>query len=132
MSAKATTATQKRRFSPLVITSAIVIALIIAFTVFAGIMTDVLWYDQLGFIRVWATQWIAAAIMFLIGFFAMAIPLWLNLVIAYRKRPVYARINSQVERYKEAIDRCENSSHSVLRQPLARLRAVRSPRTGVT
>lgn len=104
MSAKATAATQKRRFSPLVITSAIVIALIIAFTVFAGIMTDVLWYDQLGFIRVWATQWIAAAIMFLIGFFAMAIPLWLNLVIAYRKRPVYARINSQVERYKEAIE----------------------------
>ncbi|HEV7950952.1 MAG TPA: UPF0182 family protein, partial [Glaciihabitans sp.] len=66
--------------------------------------TDVLWYRQLGFLNVLTTQWIAGVVMFLIGFFAMAIPVWVSIEIAFRFRPVYAKLNSQLDRYQQVIE----------------------------
>lgn len=80
------------------------VALIISFLALSSVMTEVLWFDQLGYLPVFATQWIAAAAMFLVGFFAMAIPLFLSIDIAYRKRPVYARLTAQLDRYQEVIE----------------------------
>ena len=94
----------KRKMSPLAITVVLVVILIIGFLAVAGVMTEVLWFRQLGFFPVLATQWIAAAVMFLIGFVGMAIPVFLSIDIAYRKRPVYARLTAQLDRYQEIIE----------------------------
>lgn len=61
-------------------------------------MTEVLWYQQLGFLGVLTTQWIAAGVMFVIGFLGMAVPVFLSIDIAYRRRPVYARLTGQLDR----------------------------------
>jgi len=81
-----------------------VVLLILAFLAVAAIAGEVLWYDQLGFLPVLTTQWIAAGAMFLVGFFAMAIPVFLAIDIAYRTRPVYARLTAQLDRYQELVE----------------------------
>ncbi|TFD29097.1 UPF0182 family protein [Cryobacterium cryoconiti] len=78
--------------------------LVIIFFVFAGLYADVLWFDQLGFLSVLTTQWFAGAGLFVIGFVAMAVPVWVSIQIAYRLRPVYAKLNSQLDRYQQVIE----------------------------
>ncbi|NYF10211.1 hypothetical protein HDC94_001367 [Leifsonia sp. AK011] len=88
----------------LTITAVVIAVLVVAFFTISGLYTDVLWYDQLGYLPVLTTQWIAAGVMFLIGFFAMAIPVWASIEIAFRARPVYAKLNSQLDRYQQVIE----------------------------
>jgi len=87
-----------------VITLAVVGGLVVAFFVFAGLYADVLWYDQLGFLEVLTTEWVSRIVLFLIGFLAMAVPVWGSIQIAYRTRPVYAKLNSQLDRYQEVFE----------------------------
>ncbi|MFC6234141.1 UPF0182 family protein [Leucobacter soli] len=94
----------KRRISPIAVTVVIVAVLILGFLGAASVITEVLWYQQLDFLPVLTTQWIAAGVMFLIGFFAMAVPIFLSIDIAYRKRPVYARLTGQLDRYQDLIE----------------------------
>jgi len=82
----------------------VIVAVVILFFVFAGLYADILWYDQVGYLKVLTTQWFAGISMFFIGFFAMAIPLWLSIQLAYRLRPVYAKLNSQLDRYQQVIE----------------------------
>nr|WP_246150040.1 UPF0182 family protein [Agromyces intestinalis] len=93
-----------RRRAPIVITIGVVLLLVIAFFVFAGIYADIMWFDQLGFLNVLTTEWIARIVLFLIGFVAMALPVWASIMIAYRTRPVYAKLNSQLDRYQEVFE----------------------------
>ena len=93
-----------RRRAPIAITIGVVALLVIAFFVFVGLYADVLWYDQLGFLNVLTTEWIARIVLFLIGFVAMAVPVWASIQIAYRTRPVYAKLNSQLDRYQEVFE----------------------------
>ncbi len=93
-----------RSRSTLAISAAIVGALVVLFFVFANVYTDILWFDQLGFLNVLTTQWIATGAMFLVGFLAMFLPVWASLQIAYRSRPVYAKLNSQLDRYQEVVE----------------------------
>ena len=51
--------------------------LVAAFFVFATMYTDFLWYDQLSFAQVLTTRWIATALMFVVGFFGMAVPMFI-------------------------------------------------------
>jgi uncharacterized membrane protein (UPF0182 family) len=51
----------------LLITLAVVAVLVIAFFIFASLYTDWLWFDQLGYLKVLTTQWVASTAMFLIG-----------------------------------------------------------------
>lgn len=95
--------TQRRR-APIAITVAIIAALLIGFFVFSGFYADLLWFQQLGFTEVLTTQWIAAIAMFLVGFVGMALPVWLAIEIAYRTRPVYAKLSSQVDRYQQVVE----------------------------
>ena len=71
---------------------------------FAGLYADILWYQQLGFLNVLTTQWLAAGVLFFIGFLGMAVPLWLSIQLAYRLRPVYAKLNTQLDRYQQVIE----------------------------
>src|SRR3546814_13769635 len=63
-----------------------------------------MWFAQLGFTPVLTTQWIARVVMFVIGFLAMAVPVWGVIQLAYRLRPVYARLSSQLDRYQEVVE----------------------------
>ncbi|KDA06591.1 membrane protein [Microbacterium sp. CH12i] len=88
----------------LTISLAIIAAIIAAFFVFASLYTDFLWFDQLNFANVLTTQWLAVAVMFVIGFLGMAVPLFVVIQLAYRLRPVYVRLSSQLDRYQEVIE----------------------------
>jgi len=88
----------------LTITAVIVAVLVVILFIASGLYTDVLWYDQLGFLQVLTTQWVATVVMFLVGFFAMALPVWASIEIAFRARPVYAKLNSQLDRYQQVIE----------------------------
>lgn len=93
-----------RRVSPLAVTVVLVVLLILAFLGAASVITEVLWFDQLGYLPVLVTQWVAATVMFLVGFLAMAIPVFFAIDLAYRKRPVYARLTAQLDRYQELVE----------------------------
>ncbi|HUH52561.1 MAG TPA: UPF0182 family protein [Microbacteriaceae bacterium] len=93
-----------RKLSPLAVTIIAVVALVLVFLGFASVWTDVLWFRQVGFFDVLLTQWIAIGAMFLAGFLGMSVPLYLAIEIAYKTRPVYARLSAQLDRYQEVID----------------------------
>ena len=93
-----------RSRAALAITAAIVAVLVIGFFVFAGLYADVLWFDQLNFLEVLTTQWASLAIMFGVGFLAMAVTVWASIAIAYRSRPVYVKLNSQLDRYQQVVE----------------------------
>ncbi|MGO2111452.1 MAG: UPF0182 family membrane protein [Pseudoclavibacter sp.] len=95
---------ETRRRRPLITTLVVVIALVVVFFWFSGFYADILWYEQLGALSVLLTQWGAGAIMFVIGLVAMAVPIIVNLQIAYRARPVYAKLNDQLDRYQQVIE----------------------------
>lgn len=82
----------------------VIAALVIAFFAFANLFADWLWFDQLGFEQVLVTQWVGRVVMFVVGFVAMALPVWLAIQLAYRLRPVYARLSSQLDRYQEVVE----------------------------
>jgi uncharacterized membrane protein (UPF0182 family) len=99
-----TPATPSRSRRVIAISLAIIAALVVAFFVFANLYADFLWYDQLGFDSVLLTQWGARVVMFVVGFLGMAVPVWLAIQLAYRLRPVYARLSSQLDRYQEVVE----------------------------
>ncbi len=82
----------------------IIAALIAAFFVFASLYTEYLWFDQVHYASVLTTQWFATVVMFVIGFLGMAVPLFVSIQLAYRLRPVYVRLSSQLDRYQEVIE----------------------------
>ncbi|NUU14481.1 UPF0182 family protein [Curtobacterium pusillum] len=79
-------------------------ALVIGFFIFASLYTDYAWFAQLGFQQVLTTRWIAGTLMFLAGFLGMAVPVYVSIAIAFRFRPVYAKLNSQLDRYQQVIE----------------------------
>ncbi|WP_111719322.1 UPF0182 family protein [Homoserinimonas sp. OAct 916] len=95
---------QHKSRAKLTVTIIAVAVLVILFFIFANLYTDVLWYAQLGFLNVLTTQWLAGGLLFVIGFLAMAIPVWVSIQLAYRLRPVYAKLNDQLDRYQEVIE----------------------------
>ncbi len=89
----------------IILISLVIIALlVVAFFVFANLYADWLWYNQLGYQSVLFTQWGARVVMFIVGFLGMAVPVWLSIQLAYRLRPVYARLSSQLDRYQEVVE----------------------------
>lgn len=86
------------------VTIAVIAALVVAFFAFASLYADWLWFRQLGFQEVLTTQWVARVVMFAIGFLAMAIPVFVSIQLAYRLRPVYARLSSQLDHYQEVVE----------------------------
>lgn len=95
---------RSRTRAALAIAAAVVAVLVIGFFVFSGFYSDVLWFDQLGFLGVLTTRWASFAVMFGIGFLAMALVVWVSIALAYRARPVYAKLNSQLDRYQQLIE----------------------------
>ena len=89
---------------PIVVTIIVLAALVIAFFIFASLYTDYAWFAQLGFQQVLTTRWIAGTLMFVAGFLGMAVPVFVSIALAFRFRPVYAKLNSQLDRYQQVIE----------------------------
>ena len=92
------------RRAPIVVALAVLAVIIIAFFAFASVYADVLWYQQVGFVGILMTEWIAGGAFFIGGFVAMAVPVWISISAAYRLRPVYVRLNAQVDRYRQVVE----------------------------
>jgi len=89
---------------PLIITLVVIGVILGGFFLFASLYAEVLWFDQLGYLEVLLTNWSGTVAMFLIGFVAMFIPVWLATNLAYRFRPVYAKLSNELDRYRQIID----------------------------
>jgi len=98
-----------RKRAPLVISLAIVAALAIALVSASGVYTDVLWFDQLGYLSVFTTQIWAQALVLIVSALFAGLVVWLNLYLAWRLRPIYATGNDFFGRdlgeYRTALDR---------------------------
>jgi uncharacterized membrane protein (UPF0182 family) len=84
-----------RRISPFRLSILIIVAVGIAFAGYASVLTDFLWFDQLGFSSVLITQIAAQAGMFLAGAIVLGGVSGLSLVLAYRSRPIYIKFPDQ-------------------------------------
>ncbi|WP_454294013.1 UPF0182 family membrane protein [Salana multivorans] len=103
----AATATKSPRRSALGPTIIIVAVLVLALFLSAGVVTEWLWFDQLGVSQVLRTQWLSRAVLFLIGFLVLGGLVFLNLQLAFRSRPIYAPSTPEqrnLDRYREAIE----------------------------
>ncbi|MDR2254116.1 MAG: UPF0182 family protein [Bifidobacteriaceae bacterium] len=78
------------RRSPLVWTIGILLVLVLALFAASQIWTEVLWFDQLNYLHIFTTQWVARIVLFVIGGVVMAAAVWAALFTAYRVRPIYA------------------------------------------
>ena len=76
-----------RKRAPLVISLGIVILLGIILVAASGLYTDVLWFDQLGYLSVLTTQLWAQIWVFLAATVSAGLIVWLNIFIAWRFRP---------------------------------------------
>ena len=95
------------RPSPLVLTIIAVVALVALFVIFAQVYTNVLWYQQLGFLQVWTTEWETRAVLFAVGFTVMSVVVWFPMWFSHRTRPVYPPTTPRQEnldRYRTAIE----------------------------
>ena len=80
----------RKRRGPLIPTIVIAVVLVVGFVFFAQLWSDVLWYQQLGFIQVFITQNLARGSVFLVGGLGMGLSVYAAIKLAYRARPVYA------------------------------------------
>ncbi|OJX97909.1 MAG: hypothetical protein BGO96_13440 [Micrococcales bacterium 73-15] len=103
----AATATKSPRRSALGPTIIVLAVIVVAFFLASGLVTEWLWFDQLGVSQVLRTQWVSRAVLFLIGLLVLGGAVYLNLQLAYRSRPVYAPTTPEqrnLDRYREAIE----------------------------
>ena len=73
----------------------------------ADLYTDVMWFDQLGFLSVLSTQIFSQAALFAAAALAFALITGVSLGLAYRFRPVYIRFpdeNSPFEQYRQLLE----------------------------
>lgn len=97
----------RRRPGPLAIT-------LIAFAVIASVLvslsgfyTDYLWFQSVDFTTVWSTVLLTKASLFIIFGLLTALILTVNVVIAYRNRPIYVPLTVEadnLERYRTQIE----------------------------
>src|SRR5699024_6603987 len=91
----------------LIPTIGIIVGIVILFFVLSRFWTEWLWFDQLGFVEVLRTEWIAKAILFVLAGGIAGVLIWLNLHLAYKHRPMYVPMTAQqndLDRYREAFD----------------------------
>jgi uncharacterized protein len=97
----------RRKRGPLGPTVAILGALAVLVSLAAGVWTDILWFDSLGYTQVFTTELTTKVLLFTVGFLLTAALVGSSLVIGYRSRPVYAPVTPQqqsLDQYREAIE----------------------------
>lgn len=96
----------RRRVSPVSVAVGILAAILFALLSAAGIYTDWLWFDQLGYETVFVNQIIGQIIAFAVGFAIMAIVVAIGLMLAWRTRPIYLRMpeESPFQAYQQLLE----------------------------
>ena len=97
---------QMSRRGPLVPTILVIAALIAAFTIFAEVWTQKLWFDSLDFPQVFTTQLIAQVLLFFLFALVMGSVIGLNMWIAFRLRPAVRRSGQSavLDRYRDLLE----------------------------
>ncbi len=97
-----------RRRSRALLPSLVVVAVLLAlFGLFVTYYTDYLWYQDVDFTRVFATELLTKALLFVVAAAVMAGTVAANFVLAFRSRPVYAPMSPEqqnLERYRQGIE----------------------------
>jgi uncharacterized membrane protein (UPF0182 family) len=87
----------------------IIAVLAIILTSASGVYTDVLWFDQLGYLNVFTTQIQAQVSIFFVTALVSGIIVWGNIYLAWRSRPVYVTSNDFLGRdlgeFRTALDK---------------------------
>ena len=108
-----------RKRAPLVISLGIVILLGVILVAASGFYTDVLWFDQLGYLSVLTTQLWAQVWVFLAASLFGGLLVWLNLFLAWRFRPVYATSNDFFGRdlgeFRAALDKARRRMFTIIK-----------------
>ncbi|MDO5501584.1 MAG: UPF0182 family protein [Actinomycetia bacterium] len=98
---------ERPRRSPLTITLFALVAIITVITWGAGLWTDYLWYNSVGFAGVFTTMLLTRFGMFLAAFLLVAGLVAGSMLLAYRTRPIYVPTTPAqqvLEQYREAIE----------------------------
>ena len=96
-----------RRRSPLTITIAILVAIGVALVSMSGFYADWLWFKSVNFTSVWSTVLVTKVVLFVIAGFITASMILLNIIIAYKRRPLYVPMSIEadnLERYRAQIE----------------------------
>ena len=97
---------ESRRPRPLLLTVIVVGALVIGFSLFAGIWTDKLWFGTLGYGSVFTKLIWTRVLLFTLFGGVMALVIGVNLFLAYRLRPMFrphSPEQANLERYREVV-----------------------------
>src|SRR5664279_3934918 len=97
----------RRRGRALLPTLLIVVGLIIAFSIFTGFYTDLLWYQSVHYTKVFTTTLRAKSLLFFVFGILFAGAVTVNFVVAYRTRPTYQALipgQAELDRYRTALD----------------------------
>jgi uncharacterized membrane protein (UPF0182 family) len=97
----------RRRRGALLPTLGILAALLIVVLIAANFWTDLLWYDSVGFRKVFTTELLARIMLFIVGGVLAGGAVFSSLIIAFRTRPVYAPVSPEqasLDRYREQIE----------------------------
>ena len=98
-------ASGRRRRGALLPTVIAVVILIAAFVGFTQVYTNVLWYSQLGFLRVFVTRNAVMIGLFVVAALLVAGAMFVSLWLAYRTRPRDAtNLTDSMRKYQQALD----------------------------
>ncbi|HEU4568062.1 MAG TPA: UPF0182 family protein, partial [Marmoricola sp.] len=101
-------AVRSRRRRPIVLTVAVLVALLIAFSIFTSFWTDKLWFDSLGdnYPSVFGKLIRTRILLFVFFCLLMAAIIGVNLAVAFRLRPLFRPNSAEqagLDRYREVI-----------------------------
>ena len=98
-------AARNPRSRALVITAVVLVAAFLGLTTFSGFYTDRLWYVSGGYAGVFTTLIWTRIGLFVVTGLLMALVVCLNVVLAYRMRPIFVGMGDPngMGRYREAV-----------------------------
>ena len=97
----------RRRGRTLLPTLVVLGVLLIAFSIFTGFYTDLLWFRSAGFTSVFTKTLLTKTVLFLVFGLLMALAVAVNVVVAHRFRPAYQTMipgQQELDRYRMAIE----------------------------
>ncbi|HEX6917071.1 MAG TPA: UPF0182 family protein, partial [Phycicoccus sp.] len=97
----------RRRRGPLGATLLVLLAVVVIAGIAADLLTDLWWYDSVGYRGVFVTELTTKVILFVVAALLTGGAVASSLVIAYRTRPIYVPVTPAqqvLEQYRQAIE----------------------------